>query len=118
MASGVYLRQGEKLIAMVEQPYATEDILQNQLEDYPELLVDDREGGEPRRWLLIAREVALASDDSGGGRWSVDHLFVDQDGCADAGRGQAQLGHANPPQGRGAGSSSALTESGRSPTSA
>jgi len=80
MAGGVYLRQGEKLIAMAEQPYATEDILQKLLEDYPELLADDREGGEPRRWLLIAREVALASDDSGAGRWSVDHLFVDQDG--------------------------------------
>jgi hypothetical protein len=65
---------------MAEQPYATEDVLQKLLEDYPELLADDRDGGEPRRWLLIAREVSVASDDSGAGRWSVDHLFVDQDG--------------------------------------
>src|SRR5688572_18045462 len=36
----------------------------------------------PRRWLLITREagIALVSDDGGGSRWSLDHLFVDQDG--------------------------------------
>ncbi len=38
MAGGIYLRQGEKLIAMAEQRYAAEDILQKLLEDYPELL--------------------------------------------------------------------------------
>jgi hypothetical protein len=80
MASGVYLRQGDKLVAMAEQPYATEDVLQELLEHYPELLADDTGGGEPRRWLLVDREVGLASDDSGASRWSVDHLFVDQDG--------------------------------------
>jgi hypothetical protein len=29
--------------------------------------------------LLISREVALASEEDGAGRWSVDHLFLDQD---------------------------------------
>jgi len=80
MAGGIYLRHGDELVAMVKQPYATEDVLQKLLEDYPELLAGEQDGGEPRRWLLIAREVSLASDDSGAGRWSVDHLFVDQDG--------------------------------------
>jgi len=80
MAGGVYLRQGDELIAMAEEPYATEDVLQKLLEDYPELLAGDRDNGEPTRWLLIAREASLASDISGAGRWSVDHLFVDQDG--------------------------------------
>jgi hypothetical protein len=80
MASGVYLRQGDKLIAMTEQPYAAEAVLQKLLEDSPELLAGDDRTAGPRRWLLIAREVPLASDDSGGSRWSVDHLFVDQDG--------------------------------------
>lgn len=80
MAGGVYLRQGSKLIAMAEQPYATEHVLQQLLEDYPELLAGDDPTGEPKRWLLIAREASLGSDDSGAGRWSVDHLFADQDG--------------------------------------
>jgi hypothetical protein len=80
MAGGIFLRHGDKLIAMAEQPYATEDILQKLLEDYPELLAGDEVSAEPRRWLLIDREVGLPSEDSGAGRWSVDHLFVDQDG--------------------------------------
>jgi hypothetical protein len=77
MSGGIYLRHGDRLIAMTEQSYAAEDVLQKLLEDYPELLAGDVEG-ESR--LLISREAALASDDVAGGRWSVDHLFVDQDG--------------------------------------
>jgi hypothetical protein len=49
MTGGVYLRQGDTLIAMAEEPYATEDILQKLIEDYPELLAGDPEGGEPSR---------------------------------------------------------------------
>jgi hypothetical protein len=29
--------------------------------------------------LLVGREASLPSDEDGGGRWSVDHLFLDQD---------------------------------------
>lgn len=36
--------------------------------------------GRVRRWLLIKREKSIAAEDGGSGRWSVDHLFVDQDG--------------------------------------
>jgi hypothetical protein len=36
MASGgIYLRRGEELVAMIEQPYATEELLQALLADYP-----------------------------------------------------------------------------------
>ena len=34
---------------------------------------------EPRRWLLVAREAGLPGEEGGGDRWSVDHLFLDQD---------------------------------------
>lgn len=78
--AGIYLRDGDKLIAMVETPYETEDVLQALLEEYPELLAGDERAEEPRRWLLIEREISLASDEMSGGRWSVDHLFVDQTG--------------------------------------
>src|SRR5215212_10464542 len=33
----------------------------------------------PRRWLLISRETGLPSVEGGTDRWSVDHLFLDQD---------------------------------------
>jgi hypothetical protein len=29
---------------------------------------------------LIKREKSIPAEDNGSGRWSVDHLFVDQDG--------------------------------------
>ncbi len=38
------------------------------------------DSARPRRWLLIKREAELASDVDGSNRWSVDHLFLDQDG--------------------------------------
>jgi hypothetical protein len=33
-----------------------------------------------RRWLLIKREKPIPAEDGSDGRWSVDHLFVDQEG--------------------------------------
>lgn len=75
---GIYLRQGEGLVQMTEQPYETEDVLQALLADHPDLLAGDQAAGEPRRWLLLAREAPLG-DAERDARWSVDHLFVDQD---------------------------------------
>lgn len=81
VTGGVYLTQGDKLIAMAELPFATEDVLQELLEHLSELLAGDSgDGGPGRRWLLVDRDVGLASDDSGASRWSADHLFVDQEG--------------------------------------
>ena len=36
--------------------------------------------GAPRRWLLVKREAGLPSEIEGINRWSVDHLFLDQEG--------------------------------------
>jgi len=63
---------------MIEQPYSSEDTLQSLLADYPDLLAGDQSEGEPRRWLLLAREAPVG-DAQSDSRWSVDHLFVDQD---------------------------------------
>lgn len=81
MSGGIYLVQDDGgLVEMTEQPYGTEDLLQKLLADYPNLLAGDQiDSSAPRRWLLIAREVSLASEEDGSGRWSVDHLFLDQD---------------------------------------
>jgi hypothetical protein len=79
--SGIFLRQGDELVEMAEQPYELENRLQELLARHPNLLAGDQIDPEsPRRWLLVARELALASDEAGAGRWSVDHLFLDQDG--------------------------------------
>ncbi len=81
MTGGMYLLQSDdSLIAMTEAPYDSEDVLQSLLAKYPDLLAGDQlPGSEPRRWLLIRREAPLGSDDSGATRWSIDHLFLDQD---------------------------------------
>ncbi|CAN5684022.1 hypothetical protein BH24ACT18_BH24ACT18_21830 [soil metagenome] len=81
MSGGIYLiHDNNRLVEMTEQPYGTEDLLQKLLADYPNLLAGDQiDSNAPRRWLLVAREVSLASEEGGSGRWSVDHLFLDQD---------------------------------------
>jgi hypothetical protein len=81
MSGGMYLiQEGGGLVEMSERPYDSEDLLQGLLARYPNLLAGDQmEDSEPRRLLLISREVSLGSEDDGGGRWSVDHLFLDQD---------------------------------------
>lgn len=35
---------------------------------------------EPRRWFLVKREMPVPDPNTGNDRWSVDFLFVDQDG--------------------------------------
>ncbi len=81
MAGGIYLiRDDGHLVEMTGQEYDSEDLLQGLLAQYPNLLAGDQfDPAAPRRWLLISREMALPSEEQGGGRWSVDHLFLDQD---------------------------------------
>jgi hypothetical protein len=78
---GVYLIQDSgQLVEMREEAYASEDLLQRLLADYPNLLAGDQiSSDDPRRWVLVAREASVAAEDDGPGRWSVDHLFLDQD---------------------------------------
>jgi hypothetical protein len=69
-----------RLIEMNERAYDSEDLLQSLLASYPNLLAGDQiDRAAPRRWLLITREMAVPSEEAGAGRWSVDHLFLDQD---------------------------------------
>ena len=75
------MKGNDQLVRMDEHPYDSEDLLQELLAKYPNLLAGDQmDSARPRRWLLIKREAALASEEDGSSRWSVDHLFLDQDG--------------------------------------
>ncbi len=65
---------------MREQPYALEADLQELLAKHPNLLAGDQMNTMiPRRWILVAKEVPLPTEEGGRDRWSVDHLFLDQD---------------------------------------
>ncbi len=56
-----------------------EQELQSMLEANPSMLPGDEINPEnPRRWLVIATELAVTDPDSGSDRWSLDLLFSDQ----------------------------------------
>lgn len=82
MKGGIFLIQDDgQLIEMTEQKYDSEELLQELLAKYPNLLAGDQmDSNSPRRWLFISRELGVPSEDEGGDRWSLDHLFLDQDG--------------------------------------
>ncbi len=68
------------LLEMKEELYASEDLLQSLLEDYPELLSGAQINPKsPRRWILIKREMGVPDKVKGSERWAVDHLFLDQE---------------------------------------
>ena len=81
MGGGIYLIQDDgRLVELREQAYDSEDLLQQLLAKYPDLLAGDRmDPAAPRRWLLVKREKEVPSEEGGAGRWAVDHLFLDQD---------------------------------------
>ena len=67
--------------ALEETGYLAEVVLQELLARYPELLAGDQIDPEnPRRWLLVTREMGVPGAETESGRWSLDHLFIDQDG--------------------------------------
>jgi hypothetical protein len=58
--------------------YATEDELQRLIATHSELLRGDQiDPDDPRRWLLLGREVGIPGGVGQGDRWSIDHVFVD-----------------------------------------
>ncbi len=81
MAGRIYLlKEDSTLLAMEEATYDSESLLQKLLADHPDLLAGDQINvEEPRRWLLVTREMAVPGEQDGAGRWSPDHLFLDQD---------------------------------------
>jgi hypothetical protein len=72
---------GEPVKEMAERPYESEEILQRLLEGTPDLLPGEQMNPDaPRNWLLVKRELGVPDGEDKSDRWSVDHLFLDQDG--------------------------------------
>lgn len=72
-----HLDESGHLSELDEAPFDLEDEFQALLADHPDLLPGDQIDPEtPRRWLLVTREAAVATDST---TWALDHLFVDQD---------------------------------------
>lgn len=80
MSGGMFLLNGDDLVPMREQAYDSEDRLQGWLAKYPDLLAGgDHLEGSARHWLLVKREAGIPDREAGGSRWSLDHLFIDQE---------------------------------------
>lgn len=77
----IYLRTDDGgLLPLVESQYSAEVVLQELLASYPDLLAGDQMlPAAPRRWLLVTREASIPDSQQGAGRWSLDHLFLDQE---------------------------------------
>src|ERR1700757_4481036 len=73
------VQDGQRPVKMESQPYESEDLLQRLLAENPEILGSRDQGGSPTRWALIAREQGIPDAADAADRWSLDHLFVDQD---------------------------------------
>jgi hypothetical protein len=81
MNSKIYVSSKEGgLIELSQQMYKSEDDLQKLIAKHHELLAGEQiDPVEPRLWVLVKREMGVPSETDGGFRWSLDHLFVDQD---------------------------------------
>jgi hypothetical protein len=81
MSRGIFLiGEAGDLVEMREQPYDSEELLQRLLATYPTLVPGDQvDPAQPRRWLFVARELTVPSEEGGGARWYLDHLLLDQD---------------------------------------
>jgi hypothetical protein len=81
LSSGIFLLQKDgSLTEMGLKDYDSEDVLQSLLAKYPNLLAGDQiDEINPRKWILVSREISIPDEDTEG-RWSLDHLFLDQDG--------------------------------------
>ncbi|MEZ0396877.1 MAG: hypothetical protein ABWK53_10685 [Anaerolineales bacterium] len=82
MTQGIFLIQPNgSLVELAEERYDSEALLQELLAKYPNLLSGDQASFEqPRRWLPIKREMGIPDGENASDRWSLDHLFLDQDG--------------------------------------
>lgn len=80
MTSNYVLKTPTGTIIMNETAYPTEDLFQHMLAGTAQVLAGDQiNPAAPRRWLFVAREVAVPDVESGSGRWSLDLLYLDQD---------------------------------------
>src|SRR5688572_3259628 len=81
MTSSIFLIQQGAPVELAARPYDSEKVLQELLAKYPSVLAGGEfDPDEPRRWVLVSRELGVPFEPDGSNRWALDHLFLDQDG--------------------------------------
>jgi hypothetical protein len=75
------LHDDNRFISMDHHEYESESLLQELIAKHPDLLAGGESAeGDERRWLLVTREMGVPGELDGANRWSLDHLFIDNDG--------------------------------------
>ena len=78
--SSIYVSHGDALEKLTAQRYESEAALQDLLATHTELLGGEQiDDDHPRRWLHIGKEVGISDQEGAPDRWSIDHVFIDQD---------------------------------------
>jgi hypothetical protein len=81
VARAYVLKNDGSTEAMTGIHCVNEDLeLQKILECNPDLIPGDQiDPSDPRRWLIVKREMPVPDPSTGDNRWSIDFFFVDQD---------------------------------------
>jgi hypothetical protein len=70
----------DKLISLPASAYEAESVLQGLIAHHAHMQAGyQMSRDDPRRFLLIRVQAPIPDRDGGRRRWSVDHLFLDQD---------------------------------------
>lgn len=76
--AGIFLRDGDTYVELMEQPYDTERILQDLIAQHPQVLAGDESAHG--KLVLVKQEAAVDDPEIGSSRWSLDHLYLDAAG--------------------------------------
>ena len=82
MSTKAHVVEGNRVVATLpHQAFAKEAHLQDLIAQNPHLLAGEQMyPGSDLRFMLVKREIGIQSADGRATRWSLDHLFVDQNG--------------------------------------
>lgn len=71
MAGSIFiLDENDKLIELKQSKYDSEDIFQELIEKFPNILAGDQISPDnPRRWIFIGREVGVPSEANASNQW-------------------------------------------------
>lgn len=80
-ASKIYLMTKERaVVELTSERYEKEEEFETLLADHPSLMDGEQIDPEnPRRWLLVGRQVGISDGAVDVARWDLDLLFVDQE---------------------------------------
>jgi hypothetical protein len=81
MAGNIFcIGEDNKILELSDIRYDSEADFQAIIEKYPNILAGDQiTPDNPRKWILVSREIGIPGEANGSNQLFLDHLFIDQD---------------------------------------